>query len=282
VPELPEVETVRRGLEPLVVGLRVVAAGSHPTARFTAATDAVDQRIEAVGRRGKYLVLALSDDRRMVVHLGMTGQLRVDPRPGDGTAGTTDDLRADPYDRAWWTLDDGGRLALRDVRRFGRVAVVGDDLSSLPTFAALGPEPFDPAFTPGTLHAALRRSRARVKTQLLGQRAVAGVGNIYADEALHRARIHPLRAANSLRPEEIAALHEAVRHVLAAGILAEGSSINWYRKPDGTQGDMQNRFLVYGREGQPCPACGAPIHKIRVAQRGTHYCPVCQPAPARP
>jgi formamidopyrimidine-DNA glycosylase len=110
---------------------------------------------------------------------------------------------------------------------------------------------------------------------------IAGVGNIYADEALHRARIHPLRPANSLRPEEIAALHEAVRHVLNAGIAAEGASINWYRKPDGTQGEMQNRFLVYGREGQPCPACGAPIEKIRVAQRGTHYCPICQPAPPR-
>jgi formamidopyrimidine-DNA glycosylase len=274
VPELPEVETVRRGLEPLVVGLRVVAAGSHPTARFTAATDAVDQRIEAVGRRGKYLVLALSDDRRMVVHLGMTGQLRVDPRPGDGTAGTTDDPRADPYDRAWWTLDDGGRLALRDVRRFGRVAVVGDDLSSLPTFAALGPEPFDPAFTPVTLHAALRRSRARVKTQLLGQRAVAGVGNIYADEALWRARVHP--GARTVSRPAAARLHAAIVAVLAEAIDHGGTTLRDYRTVEGRSGTNQHRLACYGRSGSPCLRCGTALRRSVLDGRGTTHCPRCQ------
>ena len=130
MPELPEVETVRRGLEPLLVGSTLAAGDSHPSAKFTPATEAVGRAIEGIGRRGKYLLLGLDDGRRLVIHLGMTGQLRVDA-PGSA---------ADPYDRAWWTLDDGRRFAFRDVRRFGRLAVVGDDVSALPTLAALGPD----------------------------------------------------------------------------------------------------------------------------------------------
>lgn len=274
MPELPEVETVRRGLAPRVVGRRVAVAGSHPSLRFTAATDVVDQRIEAVERRGKYLVLPLSDARRLVIHLGMTGQLRVDPRPDDGTASTTDDPRADPYDRAWWTLDDGGRLALRDVRRFGRVAVVGDDLSGLPTFAALGPEPFDPAFTPATLHAALQRSRARVKTQLLGQRAVAGVGNIYADEALWRARVHP--GARTVSRPAAARLHAAIVAVLAEAIEHGGTTLRDYRTVEGRTGTNQHHLACYGRSGSPCLRCGTALRRSVLDGRGTTHCPRCQ------
>ena len=180
MPELPEVETVRRGLEPLLTGREVVGAGSHPSARFEAAVDAVGRSVEGVDRRGKYLLLRLDDGRTLVVHLGMTGRLRV--------GGPAD---VDPYDRAWWDLDDGSRLSLQDVRRFGRVAVIRDDLSALPTLASLGPEPFDPAFTGEHLWRELRASRAMVKTKLLNQRVVAGVGNIYADEALWHAKVNP-------------------------------------------------------------------------------------------
>ena len=148
MPELPEVETVRRGLRPLLVGRTFTSAESHPSAKFAPAIDAVGATVADIGRRGKYLLIALDDHRSLVIHLGMTGQLRVDPTGSP----------ADPYDRAWWTLEDGRRFAFRDVRRFGRIAVVGTDLRSVPTLAALGPEPFDAAFTPQSLWAPPRRS----------------------------------------------------------------------------------------------------------------------------
>jgi formamidopyrimidine-DNA glycosylase len=181
VPELPEVETVRRGLASLVVGRHVVEAWGHPSAKFSSASSVVGPQIEAVGRRGKYLLVDLDDGRQLIVHLGMTGQLRL--RPGGDV---------DPYVRAWWVLDDGRILELRDVRRFGRVAVVpAGEWGSLPTLAAQGPEPWDPVLDDGGLWRNLRRSRAHVKTQLLSQRPIAGVGNIYADEALWRAGCTP-------------------------------------------------------------------------------------------
>ena len=264
MPELPEVETVRRGLGPLVTGRTLVDGGSHPSAKFTPALEAVGRTVEGVGRRGKYLLLDLDDGRRLVVHLGMTGQLRVD------AAGRP----ADPYDRAWWHLDDGRRFALRDVRRFGRLAVVGDDLRALPTLAALGPEPFDPAFTPETLWAALRRSRIRVKTQLLGQRVVAGIGNIYADEALWRAGIHP--GARQVSRPAAARLHAAVVEVLAQGIANGGTTLRDYRTVDGGSGENQHRLDCYGRAGEPCARCGTELRRAVVDGRGTTWCPVCQ------
>jgi formamidopyrimidine-DNA glycosylase len=276
MPELPEVETVVRGLRAPLVGRTALdvwvdwpnTLRGMPSADFAARVRG--QTFRRIDRRAKYIVAQLDHDL-LVVHLKMTGRLYV-----------TDDSAVHDSDR--WVhfrlqLDGGQQLRFSDARKFGFVQLT-HDLNALAP--GLGVEPLEDEFTVAYLTQRLPRHHKAIKALLLDQTMIAGVGNIYADEALHRARIHPLRAANSLRPEEIAALHEAVRHVLAAGILAEGSSINWYRKPDGTQGDMQNRFLVYGREGQPCPACGAPIHKIRVAQRGTHYCPVCQPAPARP
>ena len=264
MPELPEVETVRRGLEPLLTGRTVVLAGSHPSLRFQAAADATGSTISAVQRRGKYLLIALGDGRDLVIHLGMTGQLRVDEPPGID----------DPYDRAWWRLDDGRRLTLRDVRRFGRVAVVGEDRTALPTLAALGPEPFDEAFTADSLWHALRARSVRVKTQLLSQRPVAGVGNIYADEALWRARVHPGTRRVS-RPAAIR-LHEAIVAVLDDGIRHGGTTLRDYRTVDGGQGTNQHHLACYGRAGLPCERCGTVLRRSVIDGRGTTHCPTCQ------
>jgi formamidopyrimidine-DNA glycosylase len=264
VPELPEVETVRRGLEPLLVGRTLVAARSHPSAKFTPALDAVGHRVESVARRGKYLLIGLDGGRRLVVHLGMTGQLRVD-------APTT---VADPYDRAWWHLDDGRRFAFRDVRRFGRLAVVGRDLTALPTLAALGPEPFADTFTPEHLWRSLRRSRVRVKSQLLGQRVVAGVGNIYADEALWRAGIHP--GTRLLSRAAATWLHRSIIDVLAEGIEHGGTTLRDYRTVEGGSGSNQHRLDCYGRAGLACRRCGRPLRRLVIDGRGTTWCGCCQ------
>lgn len=264
MPELPEVETVRRGLKPLLVGTSFVDAGAHPSPKFTPALEAVGRSVEGVGRRGKYLLLALDDARTLVIHLGMTGQLRVDGP----------DAAPDPYDRAWWRLDDGRRFAFRDVRRFGRLAVVGDDRSALPTLAALGPEPFDPTFTPLGLWRDLRRSQVRVKTQLLGQRVVAGVGNIYADEALWRARVHP--AARQVSRPAAARLHAAIVEVLDQGIANGGTTLRDYRTVEGGSGANQHRLDCYGRAGEPCARCDTELRRTVVDARGTTWCPACQ------
>ncbi len=267
MPELPEVETVRAGLEPLVAGRTLVSAGSHPSAKFTPALDAVGSRVGGVTRRGKYLLVGLDDDRSLVIHLGMTGQLRVD------ASGAI----ADPYDRAWWHLDDGRRFAFRDVRRFGRLAVVGADLTAVavpPTLAALGPEPFADRFTAEHLWRGLRRSRVRVKTQLLAQRVVAGVGNIYADEALWRAGIHPgSRRISAMAAER---LHRSIVEVLLEGIDHGGTTLRDYRTVDGASGSNQHRLDCYGRAGMDCRRCGHPLRRLVVDGRGTTCCARCQ------
>lgn len=265
MPELPEVETVRRQLEPLVVGRRIVEAWGHPSPKFSSAPVAAGAAIERVDRRGKYLLLTLDDDRQLIVHLGMTGQLRL--RPDDAI---------DPYVRAWWRLDDGRTLELRDVRRFGRVAVVpAGEWSSLPTLAAQGPEPWDPALDDGGLWRNLRRSRAHVKTQLLSQRPIAGVGNIYADEALWRAGIHPARRTIT-RPEAARLLVE-LRSVLEQGITNDGTTLRDYRTVHGGSGRNQLELACYGRAGEPCLRCGAELRRSVIDGRGTTHCPTCQP-----
>jgi formamidopyrimidine-DNA glycosylase len=264
VPELPEVETVRRGLEPVVVGRHLIEGDAHPSAKFAPALEALGARVDEVGRRGKYLLLGLDDGRRLVVHLGMTGQFQV---LGEGQD-------PDPYVRAWWRLDDGRRLAFRDVRRFGRIAVVDDDLSSLPTLAALGPEPFDPTFTGEHLWRAIRSRSVRVKTQLLSQRPVAGVGNIYADEALWRARVHP--AVRTISRPAATRLQQAIVEVLTEGIANGGTTLRDYRTVDGSEGDNQHRLDCYGRAGAPCRRCGTELRRSIVDARGTTSCPVCQ------
>jgi formamidopyrimidine-DNA glycosylase len=267
MPELPEVETIRRQLEPQLVGRAVVDASAHWSPKFSAAPEAVGAAIERVGRRGKYLLIGLDDGRDVVVHLGMTGSLSVrDGEPDD-----------DPFVRATWTLDDGRRLTYRDVRRFGRIAVLApDEHAVLPTLAALGPEPFDDAFTGEALWNSLRRSRRAVKTQLLSQRPVAGVGNIYADEALWLAEVHPSsRRVSRARAER---LRDAIRTVLRDGLDHGGTTLRDYVDAEGASGSNQHHLRCYGRAGEPCERCGDLLRRGVVDARGTTWCPTCQRA----
>jgi formamidopyrimidine-DNA glycosylase len=266
VPELPEVETVRRQLAPRLAGRRIVAAGALESPKFTPAHDAVGSRFDDLRRRGKYLLAGLDDGRELIVHLGMTGALSLRPLPVEP---------GHPHVRAWWDLDDGRRLVMRDVRRFGRVHVVRrGDHRTIPTLREIGPEPFDPAFTPAALHAALARSRRPVKTQLLSQRPVAGIGNIYADEALWRARIRP--STRRLGPARAAALHGALRAVLAAALADGGTTLRDYRDATGARGGHQHRLACYGRGGEPCVACGRQLVAAVLDGRTTTFCPRCQ------
>lgn len=271
MPELPEVETVVRGLREPLVG-RTVHAMWHdwPRTVRSPAPDDFAARIQGqtfrrIERRAKYILCHLDHDI-LVVHLKMTGRLYVVP---------DDSMQdADRWVHFRLQLDGGRQLRFSDARKFGFVSLV-TSLDEITT--RLGPEPLEDDFTPDVLKARLARHRKSIKAVLLDQDVLAGVGNIYADEALFRAGIHPLRAANALSDEEVSRLHTAIRAALENGIERQGASINWYRKPDGTQGEMQEHFYVYGREGQSCRECGTPIEKMRVAQRGTHVCPNCQP-----
>ncbi|MET0729352.1 MAG: bifunctional DNA-formamidopyrimidine glycosylase/DNA-(apurinic or apyrimidinic site) lyase [Acidimicrobiales bacterium] len=263
MPELPEVETVRRQLEPLVVGNQIVEGWGHPSAKFASAPFAAGATIESVGRRGKYLLLGLDDDRELIVHLGMTGQLRM--RPG----------ALDTHVRAWWALEDGRVLELRDVRRFGRVGVVpAGEWATLPTLAAQGPEPWDPVLDDGGLWRNLRRSAAHLKTQLLSQRPIAGVGNIYADEALWRAGIHPGR--RGITGREAQRLLAELRAALEQGIANGGTTLRDYRSVGGQPGRNQQDLSAYGRAGEPCLRCGTELRRTVLDGRGTTHCPLCQ------
>ncbi len=265
MPELPEVETIRRQLEPRLVGRTVVDAWAFAAANFAEATAAIGATAESLTRRGKYLITRLDDDRELIVHLGMTGRVWL----------ARGELPHDPHVRARWRLDDGTTLGLSDVRRFGRVAVVpAGCYETLPTLRSLGPEPFDPAFTPAVLRHALNRSSARVKTQLLGQRAVAGVGNIYADEALWLARIDP--GARAVSPPQAVRLHAALLEALDAGIVNGGTTFRDYRAADGNKGRNQHSLRCYGRAGLPCLRCGRPLQRQLIDGRGTTWCPHCQ------
>ncbi len=268
MPELPEVETVRAQLEPLLVGARIIDGDSHPSAKFCQAPNAVGHSVEAVRRRGKYLLFDLLPDRggrrQLIVHLGMTGGLHVVPLPTD-----------DPYRRARWGLDDGRHLLFRDVRRFGRIAVVPHgDHRSLPTLHELGPEPFDPRLDAAGFHARLARSSRRIKTHLLSQRPVAGVGNIYADEALWRACIHP--GVRRLGLERSGRLLAALREVLTEALARNGTTLRDFRTVDGATGSNQDRLDCYGRSGLPCGRCGSALTSRVLDQRTSTYCPTCQ------
>jgi formamidopyrimidine-DNA glycosylase len=274
VPELPEVETVRARLEPALVGRRLERVEIHDprlTRPFDPARVAAElegERIAAVDRRGKYLVVRFESGRVLLIHLRMTGNLL----HGSGEWLAADD----PHRRAVVRLDDGSDVAYRDVRRFGTWLLVEPNELEPYLGDRVGCEPLEQSFTTKRLAEALAGRRTPVKAAILDQRRLAGVGNIYADEALWRARIHPQRAAGELGSDELKALHRGIRAALKAGIERQGATLRDYRTPDGGSGAMQHEFKVYGREGEPCDRCGTPIEKIRAAGRGTWYCPNCQ------
>jgi formamidopyrimidine-DNA glycosylase len=296
MPELPEVETYVRELQPLLAG-RVVTAAEVRWARTVAAPTPDEfiariagQRFTTFGRRAKYMLLGLTHDGvhdgtrdgtrdgapdgapgdTLIVHLRMTGHLFL----------RAAEIAPDAHTHVLFTLDDGRRLHFQDPRKFGRMWLTHD-----PDFVLrkLGPEPLSDAFSGEELARKLQGRKAAIKALLLDQALAAGVGNIYADEALFRAGLHPLRAGGSLAPGEIERLRLAVAAVLADGIAAAGSSLGGsslqnYSRPGGQTGSFQEDHRVFRRTGAPCHTCGAPIERIVVGQRSTHYCPHCQPA----
>jgi formamidopyrimidine-DNA glycosylase len=281
MPELPEVESVRRQLAPRLVGRCVVALPYEPQERFADLEFAVGRRIDRLDRRGKYLIAGLGRGMagmerppwgagdcafELIMHLGMTGSFRFRSERG---------WAPDGYVRATLELDDGSVLDFRDVRRFGRLCVVeAGDYSGIATLAALGPEPLGEDFDPDRFYAALAGSRMAVKPLLLTQRPVAGVGNIYADEALWRARVNP--RARRVGRRRAHALWAAIRDVLAESIEREGTTFRDYRMVNGESGRNAGFLAAYGQAGRPCPRCGSTLVRAVVGGRGTTYCPCCQ------
>jgi formamidopyrimidine-DNA glycosylase len=273
MPELPEVETIRLALEPHLVGRRFERVEIddsrlvRPYEPLAVAAELEGERVAALERRGKYLIVRFESGRALLIHLRMTGSLRHAAR---GSLGD------DPHRRAVVKLDDGSDLAYRDVRRFGTWELLEPGEVDPYLQRRLGHEPLERGFTAKRLAERLEGRRAPLKAALLDQRTVAGLGNIYVDEALWRAQLHPLRPAGTLDADELTRLTKAIRDALRAGIARQGASLRDYSTPDGRRGRAQERFRVYGREGEPCPRCGTPIDKIRVGGRGTWYCPNCQ------
>ncbi len=272
MPELPEVETVAYGLHHALTG-RTIVDVKVLWARSVASPDAVafarrlrGQIITGVRRRGKWVVIALEGGDTLLVHLRMSGRLLVE-------AEACMDTR---HLRAVFLLDDGRRLSFVDARKFGRLWL-GNDPSAV--LGELGPEPLSDGFTATQFNKMLAGQHRRIKSLLLDQRFLAGLGNIYTDEALWRAGIHPLRRASTLTPIEVRRLHRAIRSVLRAAIAGGGTTLadETYRRADGRAGEFADRLVVYGRAGEPCPRCGTVIERIIVGQRSAHFCPCCQP-----
>jgi formamidopyrimidine-DNA glycosylase len=274
MPELPEVETIRRQLAPLVQGrtLERVEILDARWCRPLAPSEIVDalsgRVVERLGRRGKYLVWELSEEVYLAQHLRMTGTVLCDPQP-------------EPvHVRVRIELDGARRLAIVDPRRFGTgELLLGEEAMEAFFAQRLGLEPLDERFTAAHLGALTRGRKTPIKALLLDQRRIAGVGNIYADEALHRAGIHPLRSAGRLSSEQHVRLREAIVWALEAGIEARGATIDDFRHVDGVWGSFQDRFQVHRREGEPCASCGSTIVKMVAAGRGTYVCETCQPRP---
>jgi formamidopyrimidine-DNA glycosylase len=273
MPELPEVETIRRHLAPHVEGQAIErleildTRWTRPVAPAEVAAAVERRTVERLGRRGKYLVWELSDETFLLQHLRMTGTLLLDPP------------EPSRHVRARFRLSDH-ELLYDDPRRFGTAELALGDTGLRAFFATrLGVEPLGDEFTGEHLHVLTRASRAPIKAFLLNQLKVAGVGNIYADEALFRARIHPYRRADRLSRAQCVALRDAVVASLEAGLEAKGATIDDFRSPDGSYGSFQDRFLIHLREGEPCVNCGGPVRKLRAAGRGTYVCETCQPRP---
>ncbi|MBB5234954.1 DNA-formamidopyrimidine glycosylase [Deinococcus budaensis] len=272
MPELPEVETTRRKIEPLLAGRTILEVTHDAPHRYRDTQLAHGRRVNGLSRRGKYLMLHLAaadaagedgHDLELIVHLGMTGGFRLEEGPHTRVTLTT----------------DAGTLYFHDPRRFGKMAVVPRGVyTGMPTLVGMGPEPLSDEFREEEF-VRLAATAGAVKPWLLSQKPVSGVGNIYADESLWRAQIHPAQSA--LTPGEAGRLYHAVRDVMHEAVEAGGSSLGDglgnYRQHDGEPGAFQGRHAVYGQTGEPCPRCGTDIRKIVLAQRGTHFCPQCQP-----
>jgi len=273
VPELPEVETVRRGIAPVLEGALLEHVEIRdprlvrPFDPAIVAAELVGERVATVGRRGKYLVIGFESERSLLIHLRMTGSLRHARRGASADA---------PHTRAVLRLDNGSDVAYRDVRRFGTWELF-ERADLAPYLAArVGPEPLGSLSSAG-LGKRLAGRRAPLKSALLDQRTIAGLGNIYVDEALWHSALHPLRVAGSLDESELAALHRAIRRILRKAIERQGSTLRDYATPDGGYGSMQNEFRAYGRGGEPCERCGTLLVRIVVGGRSTTFCPHCQP-----
>jgi formamidopyrimidine-DNA glycosylase len=292
MPELPEVETVRRQLEPEVRGRTIEAAEilderwTRPELPARVEGRLAGRRIESVGRRGKYLVVGLDDGSSLVMHLRMTGNLLVRPAGAEGFADTMEPRLGAPrlYEshpearhlRARIALDDGSELWFTDARRFGHGAVLAADEIDGYFASRLGIEPLGGGFTPELLLELAADRRAPLKSFLLNQERIAGIGNIYADEALFRAHLHPLSPAGSMKLEHAQELRDGIVDALEAGLAHGGSSIDDYRDARGERGSMQDEFLVHTREGEPCQRCGERIRRVVVSGRSTYFCPGCQ------
>jgi formamidopyrimidine-DNA glycosylase len=274
VPELPEVESVRRQLEPSLVGRRFDRVAVYdsrlvrPYEPDAVAAELEGERVATLERRGKYLVVRFESGRVLLIHLRMTGNLL------HGERGSFDDL---PHCRAVVALDDGSDVAYRDVRRFGTWLLLEPEEAEPYLSARVGDEPLDALFTAARLGERLVGRRTSLKAALLDQRTLAGMGNIYVDEALWRARLNPLRSAAGLDRAELRRLHRGIREALEHGLARQGSTLRDYRLPDGSGGSMQNEFRVYGRRDEPCDRCGTLIARTQVAGRTTWFCPTCQP-----
>ena len=273
MPELPEVETIKNELSPWVVGQsftkvtildgKLVCGCSAREVR----RGLIGQKVESLERRGKYLIFQLSNGRSLIIHLRMTGVLLLDPRG------------VDRYARAVFHFSNGHHLVFSDRRRLGLIWLV-DDADTV--VGKLGPEPLDESFTPGILGQRLSRHQIPVKAALLDQYIVAGIGNMYADEALFVARINPLRKADALLPQEVRILHNCICEVLQAAIGSKGASVDTYVRPEGELGTAHFDFKVAHKGGEPCPVCGSTIERVPVQNRGTCFCPRCQPLSCGP
>lgn len=272
MPELPEVETVVRGLRAHLVGHTVTGVTVHWSGSIAAPDPAIfaqrltDKTVVGVNRRGKWIVIDLGDGQSLLVHLRMTGQLLLEPA----------ECPTDEYARVVLRLDSGKRLRFSDMRKFGRLILTPDPGNVL---GDLGPEPLADDFTAQRFGRMLAQRRGRIKSLLLDQRFLVGLGNIYVNEALWRAHIHPLRPANSLSAEEVEKLHRAIRSVLREAIEEGGTTLENgnFRQADGEAGEFASQLSIYGREEEPCACCGASIERIKVGQRSTYFCPRCQP-----
>jgi formamidopyrimidine-DNA glycosylase len=271
MPELPEVETVARGLQVALTGCTITGTkvlwkrSIVPPDPDVFARRLAGQKINSVNRRGKWIVMSLSGDDTLLIHLRMSGRLVVEE----------DACLDNRHLRVLLFLEDGRRLSFVDQRKFGRLHLTNNPDQVL---GNLGPEPLSEAFTAGRLIEMLKQRKGRIKPLLLDQHFVAGLGNIYTDESLWRARIHPLRSANTLTPAEVKGLHESIRSVLTAAIASGGTTLDdeSYRQANGRPGEFLGKLVVYGRAGRPCPRCEQAIERIVVGQRGTHFCPRCQ------